>query len=111
MTLILTMGQHTVDQYIVQTEIAMKKLYQWSTRIGLFYIAEHNGRFHPMYDDQSLGSYATPQQAAEDLAGGYTFSISSGVDTGTLGIPDDVSEWERLVAPPRQLNRSTDNKS
>jgi hypothetical protein len=48
----------------------MKKLYQWSTRIGLFYIAEHNGRFHPVYDDESLGGYATPQQAAEDLAGG-----------------------------------------
>jgi hypothetical protein len=29
-----------------------------------------NGRFHPVYDDESLGGYATPQQAAEDLAGG-----------------------------------------
>lgn len=67
----------------------LRKLYYWTTRIGTFYIAQSNdGRFHPVYDDESLGSYATAQQAAEDLAGGHTFSISSGVDTADLGIPD-----------------------
>jgi hypothetical protein len=45
---------------------------------------------------ESLGSYSNPQQAADDLAGGHTFSISSGVDTATLGIPDDLGEWERV---------------
>jgi len=55
-----------VDQLYCSNRIAMKKLYQWSTRIGLFYIAEHNGRFHPMYDDQSLGGYETPQGDAND---------------------------------------------
>lgn len=66
----------------------LKKLYYWPTRIGSFYIAQSpDGRFHPVYDDESLGSYATDQQAAEDLAGGHTFSISSGIDTAGLGIP------------------------
>ena len=74
----------------------MKKLYSYRTRIGNFYIVEHNGRFHPVFDDERLGSYATPRQAAEDLAGGHTFSISSGVDTATLGIPEDLEEWQRL---------------
>lgn len=74
----------------------MKKLYSYRTRIGNFYIAEHNGRFHPVFDNETLGSYATPQQAVEDLAGGHTFSISSGVDTSTLGIPEDLVEWQRL---------------
>ncbi len=60
------MGQRMVDQLYCSNRIAMKKLYQWSTRIGLFYIAEHNGRFHPMYDDQSLGGYETPQGDAND---------------------------------------------
>jgi len=73
----------------------MRKLFVWNTRIGPFYIAEY-GRFHPVFEDESLGSYATPQQAAEDLAGGHTFSISSGIDTATLGIPDEVTEWERI---------------
>lgn len=71
----------------------MRHLYSWKTRIGTFYIAEQGGRFHPVYDDEPLGSYATAQQAAEDLAGGHTFSITSGIDTATLGIPDDLGNW------------------
>jgi len=74
----------------------MKLLYCWPTRIGPFYIAEQAGRFHPVFDDESLGSYERPEQAAEDLAGGHTFSISSGVDTSTLGIPTDLSDWRRV---------------
>lgn len=74
----------------------MKKLYVYKTRAGEFYIAEHNGCFHLIFEEQSLGSYATPQQAAEDLAGGHTFSPSSGVDTSELGIPEDITEWDRL---------------
>ena len=74
----------------------MKLLYVFHTRIGAFYIGEENGRFHPIYDDESLGSYANAWQAAEDLAGGHTFSISCGTDTETLGIPEDLEEWEKV---------------
>jgi hypothetical protein len=74
----------------------MRKLYVANTRIGPFYIAESEGRFHVMYDNDSLGSYARPEQAAEDVAGGHTFSTSSGIDTATLGIPEDLSEWQRV---------------
>jgi len=71
----------------------MRNLYWWNTRIGTFYIAEQDGRFYPVYDGEPLGSYATAQQAAEDLAGGHTFSISRGIDTATLGIPGEVGDW------------------
>jgi len=71
----------------------MRNLYSWKTRIGTFYIAEQGGRFHPVYCDEPLGSYATAQQAAEDLAGGHTFSITSGIDTATLRIPHDLGDW------------------
>jgi len=70
----------------------VRKLFFFKTRVGTFYIAERNGRFHPVFDDESLGSYGTAQQAAEDLAGGHTFSISGGIDSSKLGIPEDVSE-------------------
>jgi hypothetical protein len=79
----------------------MRKLYTWDTRLGPFYIAESNGRYHPIYEDNSLGSYATPRRAAEDLAHGYTFSISGGVDTANLGIPEDIDEWRILTATIR----------
>ncbi len=73
----------------------MKKLFVCNTRIGPFYIAEIKGRFHPVYQDESLGSYARPEQAAQDLAGGHTFSVRGGVDTAALGIPEDLREWKR----------------
>ena len=76
----------------------MRKLYRYNTSAGPFYIAEHNGRFHPVFDDQSLGSYATAQLAAEDLANGHTFSISGGLDPSDLGIPDQLEDWEKM--PP-----------
>jgi len=74
----------------------MRRLYAFTTRVGTFYIAEHDGRFHPLYDDESLGSYSQPQQAAEDLAGGHTSSAGRGIDTARLGIPMDLAEWRRL---------------
>jgi hypothetical protein len=74
----------------------MRNLYAWDTRIGTFYIAQAEGLFHVIYDEESLGSYARPEQAAEDVAGGHTSSISSGIDTATLGIREDLSEWQRF---------------
>ncbi len=74
----------------------MKLLYVFHTRIGPFYIGEQNGRFHPIYEDEILGSYAHAWQATEDLARGHTSSISSGTDTATLGISEDLGEWEKI---------------
>lgn len=68
-------------------------MYSYQTKIGIFYIVKRAGRWHAIYQDESLGSYIYPQQAADDLAGGHTFLISSGVDTATLGMPEDISEW------------------
>jgi hypothetical protein len=48
-----------------------------------------------MFDDESLGSYAHAHQAADDLAGGHTFSAGPGIDTAKLGIPRDLNEWSR----------------
>ena len=76
----------------------MKRIFYCETRIGRFYIAEHNGRFHPLYDDESLGSYVSVKQAIDDLAGGHAFSISSGIDTSTLGISDEVTDWKKTNA-------------
>jgi len=75
----------------------MRLLYVFNTEIGPFYIGEQDGRFHPIFSNESLGSYSKDWQAAEDLAGGHTFSISSGIDTATLGIPEDLAEWEKLT--------------
>ena len=75
----------------------MKLLFAYQPRVGKFFIGQSpDGRFHPIFDDESLGSYVSPQQAADDLAGGHTFSPSGGFDTSTLGISEDISDWGRL---------------
>jgi len=76
----------------------MQSLYVWKTRVGPIYIAESKGRFHVIYQDESLGTYATPEQAADDVAGGHTFSIPGGIDTATLGISRYLNEWQRVKA-------------
>jgi hypothetical protein len=72
----------------------MRKLYVHQTRIGPFYIVvADNGKYSPQYDGEPLGEYSSPEQAVDDLAGGHTFPNSGGVDTATLGIPDELGEW------------------
>ena len=50
-------------------------LYKYETRVGPFFIGRSDdGRFHPIFDNESLGSYAKALQAIDDLAGGHTHS-------------------------------------
>lgn len=63
----------------------------------MFYIGRsRDGRYHPVFEGESLGGYLTPAQAIDDLAGGHTFTPPGGHDTSRLGIPDDIGEWERM---------------
>ena len=67
--------------------------YRFDTRHGPFFIEPRNGRWHVIYNDESLGAYHRPEAAADDLAGGHTFSPSNGVDPGACGISPDLPEW------------------
>jgi DUF2934 family protein len=75
----------------------MKKLYVRHTRIGPFYIVESAGNFHVFYQDDALGIYPSADSALADVVGGHTFSIAGGIDTATLGIPERLNEWSRLL--------------
>lgn len=81
----------------------MKHILQYSTKVGIFYIDQSSdGRFHPVYDDESLGSYARIGQATEDLAMNATFSVLDArtgqvLDTSVLGIPEDPANWTRIA--------------
>jgi hypothetical protein len=50
----------------------MWKHYSWKTRVGAFYIAEHEGRYHVLFRVDSLGSYISAAQALDDLVGGQS---------------------------------------
>ncbi len=79
----------------------MRLLLQYLTNVGIFYIGQSkDGRFHPIFDNQDLGSYAKDWQATEDLAYGVTFEVLHSetgdlLDTSEFGIPEDPAEWEK----------------
>lgn len=80
----------------------MKTLLKYKTKVGTFYISQSDdGRFHPVYDDESLGSYVSIEQAIDDLVLDATFSVlhpdtSDSIDTSELNLPEDPKEWERV---------------
>lgn len=69
--------------------------YSTSSPIGLFVICQRlNGRWHIIWNNEDLGSYANPGAALDDLVGGHTESLSNGVDTASLGLADDLGGWQ-----------------
>ena len=68
--------------------------FRYRTRMGTVMIVARNGRWDVIYNDEALGSYHSPAAAADDVAGGHTFSPSNGIDFADLDIPDGIEEWE-----------------
>lgn len=67
----------------------------FKTRAGLAQIVPTPKGFAITFDGETLGHYASPAAAAEDLANGTCFWSSAG-DPSNLGIPEDISEWQRV---------------
>lgn len=78
----------------------MKGYWRHATAIGEARIIQRGNRWSIEIGEESLGSYARPEQEIDDLAHGATFSHSLCIDTSTLGLPEELSEWEfvRLAA-------------
>ena len=75
----------------------MCKLYVYQTRIGPFFIAYSKGRYSAVFENESLGSYATVEHAAQHLARRDGFVVAGGVNTSTLGIPPNLRFWESCL--------------
>lgn len=71
--------------------------YTFGNAHGFFGIIWQRGRWVAMWEEEPLGSYATPGQALEDLAGGHCYSPSNGLDTSRAGLPDELSGWSWKV--------------
>lgn len=77
----------------------MDGYWRHKTRIGEARIIWRGKRYppHPWRIEltgEDLGGYPSPQSALDDLVGGHPYSHSSGVDTSTLGLPDELADWE-----------------
>ena len=68
--------------------------YKHNSRLGPVYIVPNQGRWHIVFNEEDLGSYHSPQAAADDAAGGHTYTPSNGVDLDRLNLSDDLGDWE-----------------
>lgn len=72
----------------------MRELLYCQTSVGKFLIVQSaDGRFHPVFRGFSLGSFDLPHEAAVALARGQVLPFPGGIDTSTLGIPEDLERW------------------
>lgn len=80
----------------------MRAILRYPTRVEAFYIAQStDGRFHPIFDNESLGSYRSIAHAIDDLTNDTTSSVLHPetielLDTSAFGLPDDPDEWVRV---------------
>ena len=77
----------------------MQTLYTFQTDKGVARIDKNpkNRLFHAIFNEESLGSYPSPEQAAEELSAGCTFIPVSGVEIANLGIPNELGNWNRAL--------------
>ncbi|MDZ4088761.1 MAG: hypothetical protein U1E69_18375 [Tabrizicola sp.] len=72
--------------------------YHHTTHLGtISLIPESQGRYKVMISDENMGSYHSPQAAADDVANDHLGTTPWNVDLSTLGIPEDLGEWNRKV--------------
>jgi hypothetical protein len=72
-------------------------LYVYQTRIGPFFIAYSQGRFRVVHDSESIGSFATAEEAAHHIARHRGFAVPGGIDTAILRIPASLARWESCL--------------
>ena len=78
----------------------MRILLSYPTDIGIFDIGQsEDKKYHPIFDDTSLGAFSSIQDAVDNLIANKTQTVinpdtNEAVDTSTLGIPQDYTQWD-----------------
>lgn len=79
----------------------MRILLSQPTTIGTFYLGQSSDRkYHPIFNDESLGSYSSVQDAVDSLLNNKVPVLDNDtnklVDTSTLDIPENYIEWDSV---------------
>jgi len=70
------------------------KGFRFGSTEGSFYILPGKDGWDALFGNESLGAFASPQQAADDLARGVSCARLSANCTSMLEIPEEIAEWE-----------------
>jgi hypothetical protein len=88
-----TRDSHGIAFFHENWETKMKGFRFGSTE-GSFYILPGKNGWEASFGNETLGAFASPQQAADDLARGVCCPHLSEADTSTLEIPEKIADWE-----------------
>lgn len=70
------------------------KTWTWKTDQGLFQIDLIGPRrVNLLFGDTIIGSYPTPEQAADECGTGHHAPISEAFDGGSLGVSVSLKDW------------------
>ena len=78
----------------------MRILLSYPTDIGIFDIGQsEDKKYHPIFNDTSLGAFNSIQDAVDNLITNNTITVinpdtNTIVDTSTLDIPQDYTQWD-----------------
>jgi hypothetical protein len=78
----------------------LRILLSYPTDVGIFDIGQsEDRRYHPIYNDTSLGSFKSIQEAVDNLITNNIETVidpdtNKEIDTSTLGIPQDYTKWD-----------------
>jgi len=89
---IATVNHHYVN-YLKRLQM---RRYRHDTRVGPVYILPNKARWDIVFNSENLGSYHSPEAAADDAAGGHTFTPSGGISLDQLNLSFDLVNWERF---------------
>lgn len=70
--------------------------HSYRTSEGIVSIVTDGQRFFPVFEGELFGVYDTREEAIAALRAGTTDPFPRGIDTTKLGIPADISEWEKI---------------
>lgn len=70
------------------------KGFRFGSTQGSFYILPGRDGWEATFGNDSLGAFASPQHAADNLARGLTCPHLCETDTSTLDIPEKIGDWE-----------------
>jgi hypothetical protein len=68
--------------------------FRFGSTEGSFYILPGKDGWEASFGNETLGAFASPEQAADDLARGVCCPHLSESDTSTLEIPEKIADWE-----------------
>jgi hypothetical protein len=75
----------------------MNGTFIFATRAGHFMLIQADGKWQAIFEDEVLGSFDTPQRAAELLVSGGTDLPSVG-DPAQFGVSANLSDWTFIPA-------------